>query len=177
MPAQLSLPLGISVFEQATLLIPLPTERASASPKAKTPVSSPAQRVTRRDLSDLPASLPHDPNGPLISSHALDVRYRSLWHGMLASPGRSEIPEHEGFHPGMTPALPPPVLIHPDVAYLRRDALYFPYLRRGARNYLLSLPYHEVMHTPFLIGLGGLIVPFVYVSRRGPVDATSVGGS
>ena len=163
MLAQLSSPLGISILPNATLFIPRPlgVQPNPPSDAASTPMLG--QQVTQQDVSNLPVKIPYDPQNGLIPAHDLDVRYKGLWHGMLASAERP-IPDHEGFHPGTTPTFPKALLIHPEVRYLRRDALYFPYLRRGDEDYLLCLAFHQRIHTPFLIGIDGLIVPFVHVS-------------
>lgn len=175
MLAHLSPPLGISILSNATLHIPRPGDRPQAQTQSPAPLK-PAlgQNVTRQDVSDLPATLPHGPDSGLIASHDLEVRYKGLWHGMLASPDRP-LPDAEGFHAGTTPTFPKQLLIHPDIRYLRRDVLYFPYLRRGDEDYLLCLPFHGRTHTPFLIGIDGLFVPFVYVSAENSDQPTFPG--
>ena len=159
----LSPPLGIAILSNAALFIPRP----SSPPSPNSPRASLGRELTRDDMKQLPPRLPHVPDNGLIPSHDLDVRYTVLWHGMLASPSRP-LPDAEGFHPGTTPAFPKQLLIHPDIRYLRRDVLYFPYLRRGSDDYLLRLAVRQRTHTPFLIGIDGLIVPFVYVSAENP---------
>lgn len=168
MPHHGTRPLGICVQSDVALLIP-------HSPEPDAPLPSIGQRVTREDLATLPARIPQGPSTGLIPSHALDVRYKGLWHGFLASSDPSTIPEREGFHPGTTPAFPKPLLIHPDVHYLRRNALHFPYFRHEDQHYLLCLPYRKQTHIPFLIGIDGLIVPYVYVSAESPVKTTFPG--
>ncbi|GEM_PF-3263034 len=172
MLAHLSPPLGISILKKATLLIPHPSAKPAREHDGDLRAAPPhalGYRVTREDLGNLPTRVPHGPKNGLIPPHALEVRYQSLWHGLLASPGRPGIPDSEGFHPGTTPAFPRQLMIHPAVHYLRRDVLYFPYLRCGSFDYLLCLPYRGRAHTPFLIGIDGLIVPYVYVSEESPV--------
>ena len=166
----LSPPLGIAILPNSTLLIPKPSSPPSpdASPSAL------GHQLTRDDMAQLPSRLPHVPENGLIPSHDLDVRYKGLWHGMLASPSRP-LPDAEGFHPGTTPAFPKQLLIHPDIRYLRRDVLYFPYLRREDDDYLLCIAVRQRTHTPFLIGIDGLIVPFVYVSAENPDHPTFPG--
>lgn len=170
----LSAPLGISILPNATLLIPRPHGIPSAHASDAPPSPPLGQSITKEDLCNLPFSLPHAPNNGLIPAHDLDVRYKGLWHGMLASADRP-IPDHEGFHPGTTPAFPKALLIHPQVRYLRRDALYFPYLQHGDQDYLLCLNHQQRIHTPFLIGIDGLIVPFVHVSERNATQPTFPG--
>ncbi len=173
MLAHLSPPLGISILSNAALHIPRPSDRPQRETRSKLP-SSLGHCVTREDIHNLPATLPYGPDSGLIASHDLEVRYKGLWHGMLASPDQP-LPDTEGFHPGTTPALPKPLLIHPDIRYLRRDVLYAPYLRRGDEEYLLCLSFQKRTHTPFLIGIDGLFVPFVYVSEENSHQPTFPG--
>jgi len=164
----LTLPLGISILSNATLYIPRPASSSDV------PATSLGHRVTPQDVSDLPARLPRASENGLIPSHDLNVRYTGLWHGMLAS-ANQPVPDIEGFHPGSSPAFPRQLLIHPAVRYLRRDVLYFPYLRHGEDEVLLCLPVRQRTHTPFLIGIDGLFVPLVYVSAENAVQATFPG--
>jgi hypothetical protein len=174
MLARLNRPLGISILSNATLHIP-GAPRASSRKREAASEGSLGQSVTRQDLDDLPARLPLDASNALIPSHDLDVRYKGLWHGILASPDGPSIPDTEGFHPGTTPAFPKALLIHPDIRYLRRDVLYFPYLRHGDEDFLLCLLHCGRRHTPFLIGIDGLIVPYVYVSEENSTQPTFPG--
>ena len=166
----LTLPLGISILSNATLLIPRPAPSTSSDAAP----ASLGQHITRQDVSNLPPRIPRAPDNGLIPSHDLEIRYTGLWHGMLASMNRP-VPDVEGFHPGSTPAFPKQLLIHPEVRYLRRDVLYFPYLRRGEEEILLCLPVQRRKHTPFLIGIDGLFVPFVYVSDENSDQETFPG--
>lgn len=159
-------PFTLGILNRANaLLIPRPAgaRSAPAPASAAAPPREFGRPITRQDFQSLPVRLGADEASELIPAHALDIRYPDLWHGMLAAPEGARIPDQEGFHPGTSPAIPRAILAHPEIRYLRRDVLYVPYLRESQEDFLLCLPYRGRKHLPFLVGIDGLVLPYVYV--------------
>jgi hypothetical protein len=168
---------GPAIIEGDTLIVPLTEFGLQGAEEGKDAV----MRWNAKDFASLPgrisaaggaAAEPLIP-APLLSTRfpgALTTGFPGVWPGAwMGGAGYCAAPY--GFAFGTPGIFPKTLFINPDVYYLRRNALYFPYSRLGGYFYPVSIPYGARFFTPLLAyGFGGLS-PYTFTSATCPVGA------
>jgi len=151
----------------------LPARIAVASTEAKTLIPSGGMGGGEAPA---PGPVGPGPVGPGVGPGMLPgvtpfaLNFPGVWPGPWAG-GPGFCPAPFGFAFGTPGIFPKTLFIHPDVYYLRRNALYFPYSRLGGYFYPISVPFGARFYTPLLAyGFGGFS-PYTFTSSICPLPA------
>lgn len=175
-PPQNSLPNhGPAIIEGDTLILPAGTMQIQGQA-----VKTEAIRWSAKDFASLPGRI--DAAGgeaaDLVPGPALDGMFPGGFGGGWpgAWGGAGFCPPPYGLAFGTPGIFPKTLFISPEVYYLRRNALYFPYSRLGGYFYPISVPYGARFYTPLLAyGFGGL-APYTFTSDICPLPQPFPGG-
>lgn len=163
--------LGPAIIEGDALILPI-EDRTIQSGKQT------SIRWTVQDFKTLPQKIEAAGGQAqdLISSRTLSSMYPGAfnmafpgaWPGSWAG-GPGYCPSPYGVAFGTPAILPKTLFIHPDVYYLRRHSLYFPYSRLGGYFYPISVPYGAQFYTPILAYGFGSLSPYTFSSATCPL--------
>lgn len=168
---------GPAIIDGDTLI--LPSEERSVQQAAGVGGMTLGQRWSSSDFKSLPGRIEAAgaEQAGLIPGQALRtaypntfaLRYPGSWWGSWSG-AMNYCPAPYSVAFGTPAFLPKTLFLHPDVYYLKRQQLYFPYSRLGGYFYPISVPYQARFFTPVLAYGFGSLSTYTFSTPTCPVE-------